>query len=71
MKKISNLGLPLTRQELKNVVGGDDFSGCSVSCNSGYFACCNVGPSCHCLKNGSTDTCQDGGPGSNSCSIEY
>ncbi|MEM8934415.1 MAG: hypothetical protein AAGE94_24690 [Acidobacteriota bacterium] len=45
---------------------------CSVSCNSGYYACCNdfLGE-CECNENGSSSTfCNSGGAGSNSCSID-
>jgi len=71
MKKISNLGLPLTRQELKTIVGGDDdFSGCSVTCNSGYYACCTTdGPHCLCYANGTSHTCDKGGSGELKCEI--
>jgi len=71
MKKISNLGLPLTKQELKTIVGGDDdFAGCYVNCNPGYYSCCNNnGPTCKCETNGTTHSCDSGGPGSVSCSI--
>ena len=69
MKKISNLGLPLTRQELKTIVGGDDdFSGCSINCSSGYYACCSS--TCRCIKNGDTAICFAGGPGAISCSYD-
>jgi hypothetical protein len=27
-------------------------SSCSVSCGSGYYACCNVGPTCTCVSKG-------------------
>jgi len=45
---------------------------CSVTCGAGYYACCNNNvpdPTCVCYKNGSTNTCDSGGPGSTSCSF--
>jgi len=49
----------------------------SVSCQSGYYACCNCvtgqgqnnGASCHCQKNDVDVQCSEGGPGSGSASI--
>lgn len=66
MKKISKLGLPLSKEELKAISGGEDFSGCSVTCSSGYYACCNPGPTCVCRVG--PDVCMAGGPGASSCS---
>ena len=47
---------------------------CSVSCQDGYFACCEDNTifvdECHCLKNGSDDSgCDHGGAGSSSCTL--
>jgi hypothetical protein len=45
----------------------------SVSCQSGYYACCNCdindGASCHCRKNDEDIVCSEGGVGSQSASI--
>lgn len=47
--------------------------GCSVTCNSGYYACCKdhyLGlPTCTCKKDGTEAECTDGGPNSSSCSM--
>ncbi len=44
-------------------------TGVSVSCQSGYFACCNPG-SAQCYQSGTDPlpTCKSGGPGASSCS---
>jgi len=56
------------RQELKTIVGGgDDFSGCRVSCGSGYYACCNDPDICNCFKNGTQHICNWGGEGAQTC----
>lgn len=49
-------------------------SSCSVSCGTGYFACCNnttfwEGAKCKCLLNSARASCNSGGVGSSSCSI--
>lgn len=45
-------------------------TGCSVSCNSWFFACCDCkADSCTCKFNGEPATnCKSGGPGAVSCS---
>lgn len=47
---------------------------CSVSCGSGYYACCNQttfweGAKCKCIQSQASANCGSGGPGSASCSI--
>jgi hypothetical protein len=70
----------LSREQLKNVLGGWGIdpgsgydAGCSVTCNAGYYACCNQNgsggsPTCECFNSGSP-TCESGGTGSSSCSV--
>lgn len=75
----------LSREQMKNLKGGvepvfdpgggGDYS-CSVSCNSGKFACCNPGsvvgqPTCKCHDEGGSPApaCKNGGSGASSCSI--
>lgn len=60
----------LSRDELKNVLGGDDpsASSCSITCSIGS-ACCNSKPvKCSCSEL-SSPSCESGGYGSTQCSI--
>ena len=41
---------------------------CSVSCSTGYFACCTFDDFCECKENGTVVLCRHGGPGAVSCS---
>jgi hypothetical protein len=55
-------------------VDADPCDSCSVSCSDGYYSCCNPAgwfscAKCTCVKNGEEKECQNGGPGSKSCSI--
>lgn len=67
----------LSKSEMKRILGGvDPVGGCSVSgCLSPFFACCHTqqssSPSCGCTMDtgGDYSYCEDGGPGSTSCSI--
>jgi len=47
---------------------------CSVTCGAGFYACCNNGglfscAKCRCVANGTTKSCDSGGPGSTMCSV--
>lgn len=63
----------LSRNEMKKLQGGgppEDPIGfdCSITCNSGYFACC-TGGLCACFTNDQQGaTCDKGGKGSSTCS---
>lgn len=65
----------LSKSEMKNILGGvtPPAKACTVSCNPGYYACCNGGgdveASCKCEANDSGTTCSSGGTGSTGCSI--
>jgi hypothetical protein len=64
----------LCKNEMKKIVGGKlDYGTCSVSCNSGYYACCNgnglLDATCVCKQNGTDNSCDDGGQNSSSCSV--
>ena len=71
----------LSKNEMMMVIGGvvappfpplEDPNGCSVSCNSGYYPCCNTGtgePDCKCHPDGSVYGCYAGGQGSTDCSV--
>lgn len=67
----------LTATELKKIIGGIGGSGgdggggggCSVTCESGYYACCCSGDcKCHSVLDQTVYDCTDGGHGSSSCS---
>ncbi|MBN9351095.1 MAG: hypothetical protein J0H55_10475 [Chitinophagaceae bacterium] len=69
----------LTKEEMKRIVGGmmapppDDGNGCEVTCNPGFYACCNrniLDSYCHCYANGSNNSCDSGGPGSSECKVD-
>lgn len=73
-KQILNLGKALTKAEQRLIHGGiEEENGCSVSCGSGYYACCNDNvitvDRCLCYPVSQSHTCQAGGTGSNSCSV--
>jgi natural product precursor len=70
----------LERSQMKSILGGyvnDEGSpdGCSVTCGSGFFACCNdksgvlTKATCKCYGNSQTEECNSGGSGNSSCSI--
>ena len=47
---------------------------CTVSCGSGWYACCVFGrngapPLCSCVKNGIVPACDGGGVGATECSV--
>ena len=74
MKKFENLGRSLSKQEQKRIMGGTEGQApCSVTCNTGYYACCysNNGYQCNCVKNGDQppQTCTADGSNSSQCSI--
>lgn len=73
-KQILNLGKALSKAEQRNVTGGyEEENGCSVSCGSGYYACCIdnavMKDTCVCYPVSQSHTCDAGGSGSNSCSV--
>lgn len=76
MKKLENLGRKLSKDEQKKITGGSENNpdSCSVTCDTGYYACCyqaglpNYEKKCECKENGTTHTCDSGGVGSSSCS---
>ena len=80
-KKFENLGKSLSKSQQKSVSGGlkSEAGGqrsCSVSCTSGYYACCyrNILLTyCSCVTNGRTppNKCDAGGAGSTNCSISF
>ena len=65
---LANIKGKLSRAEMKQIMAG---SGpiCSVSCGSGYYACCCSG-NCTCkgLEDKTDYGCTSGGTGSSSCS---
>jgi len=70
MKKLENLGRKLSKEEQKNLSGGK-FDGCSVTCSSGYYACCCEG-SCECVPfNEKGHQCKAGGEGSSTCTYSW
>jgi hypothetical protein len=70
---LANMQGKLSRAEMKNIMAGQntvdsvELENCAVSCNSGYFACCNGTAGCHCYVNGEQKVCSSGGAGSASC----
>lgn len=47
-------------------------TGCSISCDSGRYGCCNIvqgTAKCKCPENANVQECAAGGPGTNGCSI--
>lgn len=68
MKKFESLGRKLTKKEQKNITGGV-LDTCSITCSTGYYACCCAGD-CRCiLSTDQTDYgCSGGGRGATSCS---
>lgn len=68
-------GVALSMQEAKIAVAiASACESCSVSCNDGYYACCNRGgilscATCKCHPIGSSNTCSSGGAGANECSV--
>lgn len=69
----------LSKDEMKKVMGGvedpGDYGECDVSCQSGYYSCCNdngiFDATCKCYTNGSSHSCDNGGTGSSSCSSTH
>lgn len=68
----------LSKEEMKKVMGGkqkpSDGEGCEVTCNSGYYACCNRNVAmgyCACYKNGTKHKCDAGGEGASQCKVEH
>jgi hypothetical protein len=76
--KNKNLGVPLSDQDMKSVLGGyaneSGGNGCAVTCGEGYFACCRrniMVAYCTCKTNGSSsNSCDSGGAGASQCSVE-
>jgi hypothetical protein len=66
--KNKNLGVPLSDQDMKGLVGGYESSStwCIVYCDSSYYACCNS-TNCKCVPMGESAGCQSGGSGQTSC----
>lgn len=69
---------------MKKIMGGvagnqglpDEGEGCSVSCGSGYYACCYrnlLVAYCPCVGNGENppSKCDAGGAGATSCQVDH
>lgn len=71
MKKFEMLGKKLSKAEQKGITGGV-LDACTVTCSTGYYACCCAGD-CRCIL--ATDQtnygCSGGGPGATTCSYDW
>lgn len=70
---LANIEGRLSRTEMKNIMAGSGGGqgACSVTCGTGYYACCCAGDcKCHSVTDSTDYGCTHGGKGSTMCSVE-